>query len=259
MAATPSVFVGHGAPTLILEPAPVRTFLAGLADIVQPKAIVVASAHWNTAVPTVGAAPAHETIHDFYGFPQPLYALRYPAAGDPVLARRVAGLLEDAGFTTAIDTARGLDHGAWAPLLLAWPDVDVPVVPLSIQASRGPDHHLAVGAALAPLRADGVLVLASGQATHNLADFRGQPLDAEAAPYARAFDDWLADRLFAGDRAALVDYRSQAPEGARCHPTDEHLLPLFVALGAGGDGATARALHRSFTYGVLSMAAYAFD
>ena len=260
MPAPPATFIGHGAPTLVLEAAPARDFLSRLGEIVgRPKAIVVVSAHWDTAIPTVGAAAAAPaTIHDFYGFPAPLYELRYPAAGAPALAGRVADVLGHAGFETAIDHDRGLDHGAWAPLMLAWPAADVPVVPLSIQARDGPAHHLAVGTALAPLRDDGVLILTSGQATHNLADFRGQPIDAPTAAYAEAFDGWLADRLAAGDRAALLDYRRQAPEGPRNHPSEDHLLPLFVALGAGGDAPVMTTLHRSFTYGVISMAAYAF-
>lgn len=253
----PPVFVSHGAPTLVLEDHPARHFLARLGDeLARPTAILCVSAHWETAEPTVSTAERPATTHDFYGFPEPLYRLGYPAPGAPDLARRAAGLLRAAGFACHEDTARGLDHGAWSPLLLIYPEADIPVTQLSIQPGLGPEHHLAVGRALGSLADDGVLILASGGAVHNLGQFRVDRRDPAA--WAVAFEEWLTDRLAAGDAAALAGYADRA-EGAKAHPTDDHVLPLFVALGAGGEGACGRALHRSFAHGSLAMSAYAME
>ncbi|HLI11316.1 MAG TPA: class III extradiol ring-cleavage dioxygenase [Alphaproteobacteria bacterium] len=259
MTALPSVFVSHGAPTLAFDDVPARHFLQGLgAALGKPRAILCASAHWETAEPMVSTAPQPETIHDFVGFPAPLYRLRYPAPGDPDLAARAAALIESAGMRCAADPRRGLDHGAWVPLLLMYPTAEIPVVQLSVQVARSPAHHLALGRALAPLRREGVLVLGSGGATHNLGEFRGQAEDAPPPEHVRRFDAWLAAAAEAGDEAALIDYRRAAPEALRIHPRAEHFLPFFVAFGAGGPGVKGRRLHASFTYGVLSMAAFAF-
>ena len=259
MATLPALFVSHGAPTLIVEPSPARDFLAGLgATLDRPAAIVCVSAHWESARPTVATTPAPETIHDFYGFPPALYEIAYPAPGAPEVAQRVAAALDQAGLATATDGDRGLDHGAWVPLKLMYPAADVPVLQLSVQPHLGPEHHWRIGRALAPLRGEGILVLASGGATHNLAEFRGQAPDAPVAPHVAAFDAWLADTVEAGDLDRLLAYREMAPEAPRIHPRDEHFLPLFAALGAGGGDARGRRIHASFTYGILSMAAFAF-
>lgn len=252
----PALFLSHGSPMLVFEDIPARHFIAGLAGMIEPpKAILCVSAHWETERPTVSAATAPETIHDFYGFPDELYRLRYPAPGAPALARRVVELLDEASIGGAIDPSRGLDHGAWNPLLLIYPNADVPVAQLSIQAHLDPAHHAKIGRALQPLRGEGVLVLASGGAVHNLRQFH---IDRETpAPWAVSFEEWLTGRIAAGDEDALLAYRQQRPEGRLAHPRDEHLLPLFVALGAGG-GVAGRPLHRSFAHGSLSMAAFAW-
>jgi 4,5-DOPA dioxygenase extradiol len=256
--ALPSVFVSHGAPTLPLEEIPARAFLEGLGrELGRPRAVLCVSAHWESAEPVLSLAEAPETIHDFYGFPQALYELDYPAPGAPELARRTAELLAAAGMEAALVEDRGLDHGAWVPLMLMYPGAEVPVTQLSVQTQRGPAAHLALGRALAPLRAEGVLILGSGGAVHNLREWRGG--DTAVPDWARAFDDWLVEHIEAGAQETLADYRTRAPEGARAHPTEEHFLPLFVALGAGAsaDGA-GRVLHRSFAPGGLSMAAFGF-
>ncbi len=250
----PTLFVSHGAPTLILEDLPARAFLATLGQHVpRPKAIIAVSAHWNTEQPAVSTAARPETVHDFHGFPDALYRLHYDAPGAPELAARVADL------TGAMrDPGQGLDHGAWVPAMLGWPAADIPIFQLSVQPHLGPAHHIALGRKLAPLRNEGVLVLGSGSATHNLRRLvRGQP-GAAPEPWAKAFDDWVAETLEKGDEAALADYRTQAPFAREAHPTDEHFLPLHVAFGAAGEGAHGKALHRSFTSGNLSMASYAF-
>jgi 4,5-DOPA dioxygenase extradiol len=255
----PALFVSHGAPTLILENGRTCDFLRGLsASIARPKAIVVVSAHWETDRPVVSAAARPDTIHDFYGFPEALYRLRYPAPGAPDLAHRAAGLLSTHGIVNRIDRERGLDHGAWVPLLLMYPDADIPVLQLSIQPQLGPAHHVAVGKALAPLRDDGVLVLASGGAVHNLRALAWGSDDAPAA-WAQGFDDWLAEKIEAGAADELVAYRDRASGAVQAHPRDEHLLPLFIALGAAGENAIGKRVHCGFEHGSLSMAAFTFS
>jgi 4,5-DOPA dioxygenase extradiol len=256
----PSLFVSHGSPMLALTPSSARDFLAGLGGTLpRPTAIVVASAHWEIERPAVNAVAVNPTIHDFSGFPPPLYALRYPAPGSAEIAGRVASLLEAVGLDCEIDRVRGLDHGAWVPLLLMYPGHDIPVVELSVQSRQGPRHHLHLGEALAPLRAEAVLVIGSGAFTHDLRRMRRQDRESETAePDVAAFADWMWAALEAGRVEDVLDYRRRAPFGAAQHPSEEHLLPLFVALGAGGVDAPARRLHASTNYGVLRMDAFAF-
>jgi len=252
------IFLSHGAPTLPFEDVPARAFLKGLAATMpRPRAILVVSAHWETRVPTVNAVERNRTIHDFSGFPEALYQLEYPAPGDDALADRVADLLSAAGLHSAIDRNRGLDHGAWVPLMLAWPDADIPVVQLSVQSHLGPGHHLELGRALAPLTHEGVLILASGSFTHDLSSWRGHAGKPEPT-WVAGFADWF-DAALTGKRTSdLLAYRTLAPHAARNHPSEEHLLPLFVALGAAGPDARAERLHASTTYSVLRMDAYSF-
>ncbi|MCK8785705.1 dioxygenase [Roseomonas sp. NAR14] len=253
----PTLFLSHGSPMLPLTEAPAREFLTGLgAALPRPRAILVASAHWETDQPRVNAVARNDTIHDFYGFPAPLYELRYPSPGAPEVAERVSDLLCAAGLPAGLDHARGLDHGAWVPLLLMYPEADIPVLQISVQDALGPAHHLQLGRALAALRSEGVLVIGSGSFTHDLRRFRGQALDAPEPPDVVAFADWMDQALTDGRTADLLAYRRLAPNAAQEHPTEEHLLPLFVALGAGGQ---ATRIHRSANYGVLRMDAYRFD
>ena len=255
----PTLFLSHGAPTLPLVQAPATEFLRHLADgMARPTAILVASAHWETERPEVNAVAVNDTIHDFHGFPRALYELRYPAPGDPALAERILGLLAKAGLPGTIDTARGLDHGAWVPLLLAYPHADIPVLQLSVQTQLSTAYHERLGAALASLRADGVLVVGSGSWTHDLRRFRGQAEDAPEQPDVTAFADWMDRAVREGRHEDLLDYRRRAPYAADNHPTEEHLLPLYVALGAAGPNARAERLHSSGMFSMLRMDAYAF-
>lgn len=261
----PPVFVSHGAPTILVDDDPGRHFLEQLGqDLIaahgRPDAIVCISAHFTSDNPRVGAATAPEMIFDFYGFPAELYSRHYAARGDRALAERVAALIDAAGMPADIDPAQGLDHGAWVPLSLMFPAADIPVVPLSIQPRLDPAHHRALGAALAPLAGDNVLILGSGGAVHNVRDamLRRHHRMPDPPDWAIAFDGWLADHIAAGDVAALDDYRARAP-GARCaQPQDDHLMPLYVALGAAGAGAVGRRLHGSFSYGSLSLSSWSF-
>jgi 4,5-DOPA dioxygenase extradiol len=252
------IFVSHGAPTLPLQDTPARAFLERLgAELTRPKAILVVSAHWETERPTLNAFAVNETIHDFYGFPPALYAMTYPAPGS-ALAERAAQLLAGAGLSPAIDTTRGLDHGAWVPLKLMYPDADVPVVQLSVQTRLGPEHHVRLGQALAPLRGEGVLILGSGAFTHNLRELDRRGPDAPEAEWSTAFADWMASALEQNRVQDLIAYRDRAPFAARNHPTEEHLLSLYVALGAAGPDARAQRLHTSAEFGSLRMDAFGF-
>lgn len=260
MARQPALFVSHGSPMIMFEPSPAREFLAGLAGQVErPDAIVMVSAHHDMAEAVVGSAEAPATIHDFGGFPQKLFDLRYPAKGEPALAAEVARLVEGAGIPSFLDPKRGLDHGAWVPLMLAWPEADVPVVQLSISSAHAPAWHYRVGQALAPLRERNVLVIGSGSLTHNLRAVFTERRDHDAAvpAWVSAFADWMKERMDAGDTDAVLHAVEHAPFGRENHPTPDHILPLFTAMGAGG--ATAERLHHSYTYGVLAMDAYRFS
>jgi len=257
----PAVFVSHGAPTLAIEShEPTHAFLKELGKTMAPRAIVCISAHWEAREPTISAGQAPATIHDFYGFPEALYRIRYGAPGDPALAARVRDLLAGAGIAAELDDHRGLDHGAWVPLSLAWPRADVPVLQLSVQSALGAAHHAALGRALAPLRDEGILILGSGGATHDLRRASlGGDTDPPVPPDVRAFEEWLVDGVEAGATADLVAWTERAPYARQNHPTPEHFLPLFVPLGAASDGTKGRVLHRTFAYGALSMAAFAWD
>jgi 4,5-DOPA dioxygenase extradiol len=246
---------------LALQDSPARRFLQGLGkSIGHPKAIVVVSAHWETrGGPAVSLARNPDTIHDFGGFPRALFEIQYPAPGAPEAARRAATLLEAGGITTGFSQERGLDHGAWVPLTLMYPDADIPVTQLSVVHGAGPADHERLGRALAALRNEGVLVVGSGSLTHNLYEFRGQGVDAPVPHWVSEFEGWMKARLESSDRAGLLDYRRTAPFAAQNHPTEEHLLPLFVAMGAAGPDARATQLHASFEHGVLAMDAYGFQ
>jgi 4,5-DOPA dioxygenase extradiol len=253
----PSVFISHGSPMHALEPGAAGEAWRALGRrLGKPRAILIASAHWETNLPMLTGNAKPETIHDFYNFPEPLYRLRYPAPGSPELAQQAQALLQNAGFTAAIDGGRGLDHGAWSPLLYASPQHDVPVVQLSVQPALGPRHHVQVGKALRGLSEEGVLVIGSGHLTHNLRDWsRGA---GKPEPYAQEFQAWVFDRLGQGDVESLVEYRTRSPHGARAHPTDEHFLPLFFALGAAGGEGRPERVYDAIDSGVLAMDAYVF-
>jgi 4,5-DOPA dioxygenase extradiol len=254
-AALPSLFLSHGSPMHAIRPGAVREVWERLArDLPRPKAILIASAHWETDVPAVTGAAKPETIHDFYGFPKPLYEIQYPAPGSPDLALRSLELLKKSGLKAEEDPVRGLDHGAWSPLLYMYPKADVPVVQIAVQTALGPRHHIEVGRALAPLARESVLIIGSGHMTHNLRDrSEGGP-----APYALEFQDWVKQRIDKHALDELADYRRLSPDGVRAHPTDEHFLPLFVALGSAPENYKAQRLYDGIETGALAMDAYLF-
>jgi len=256
------LFLSHGSPMAALEPREAGAFWQRLGAVMaRPRAILAISAHSLTREPVLMAAAQHTTVHDFSGFPEPLYRLRYDAPGAPDLAPRVAALIAGAGLPVHTVADGGLDHGIWAPLRFVWPEADIPVLPLAFPPDWSPARLFALGQALAPLADEGVLVYGSGSLTHNLRMvFSGRPpIDAPEIAESAAFRTWFAERSAAADWPALLDYRRQAPHGALMHPTDEHLLPFYVAAGAGGgDHPAAQRIHASLTYGCLAMDAYAF-
>jgi 4,5-DOPA dioxygenase extradiol len=256
----PAVFVSHGAPTLALEPAGAGAMLARLGrDLPRPNSILVVSAHWEAARPAVSTSTVPRTIHDFYGFPPELYSLSYDAPGAPPLAARVKELLAAARLDCDEAPDRGLDHGAWVPLRHLYPQADVPVTQLAVSPGLGTAHHLALGRALAPLAGEGVLVLGSGGLTHNLREVRFDAPSSPAPDWVTAFADWVGSAVVAGDAGTLVDYRRRGPHACRNHPSDEHFLPLLVAMGAAGPGATGERVPGGVSHGALAMDAFVFS
>jgi 4,5-DOPA dioxygenase extradiol len=252
------IFVSHGAPTMPLEDIPAKNFLMKLGTRYKNvEAVLCISAHWATSHPVVNAVEKPETIHDFYGFPSELYDINYPAAGSPELAERTAELIKASGIPCAIDENRGLDHGAWVPMRLMFPDADVPVVQLSIQKHLDPSRHHDLGLAIEELSSENVLIIGSGGAVHPLGYAPLGP-GASTDTWAVEFDDWLTRSVQHGDEDALKNYRKIAPYPERAHPYPDHFMPLLTALGAAGKGASGEMIHHSWYWGDLGMAAYRF-
>ncbi|WP_122462369.1 DODA-type extradiol aromatic ring-opening family dioxygenase [Pseudomonas viridiflava] len=252
----PSLFISHGSPMLALQPGESGPALARLAaEMPRPRAIVMVSAHWESHELLVNGNPQPETWHDFGGFAAELFAVQYPAPGLPDLTREVVKLLAASDLPARIDSRRPFDHGVWVPLSLMYPQADIPVVQISLPSRQGPELQTRVGKALAGLRAEGVVIIGSGSITHNLGELNWNGDSARVEPWAQAFRDWMIDKLASDDESALHQYRSLAPHAVRAHPSDEHLLPLYFARGAGGEFSIA---HQGFTMGALGMDIYRF-
>jgi len=262
---TSPIFLSHGSPMTALEPREAGAFMQRLGPAIdaafgRPRAVVAVSAHTLARAPVLLAAPRHEAVYDFGGFAEALYTLRYDAPGAPTWAGEVLALLRASGIDAHRVEQGGLDHGIWTPLRYLWPQADVPVLPLAFVPTWSPRQLFEFGAALAPLVARGVLVMGSGSITHNLQRvFAGGLRDVEraATPESTAFRDWFRQRGEAAEWDTLFDYRRQAPHAVLMHPSDEHLLPFYVAAGAAGKQPALR-LHASVTHGDLGMDAYAF-
>jgi 4,5-DOPA dioxygenase extradiol len=263
----PSLFVSHGSPMIAIEPGATGAFLQRLGPAIdaafgRPRAIVAVSAHTAARRPVVLSAARHDAVHDFGGFPDALYRLRYDAPGAPDVAARVHALLGQAGIDAQLADAGGLDHGIWTVLRYLYPAADLPVVPLAFVPSHAPAAQFALGAALAPLADEGVLVMGTGSVTHNLGllyGAAGRPdVDAPEIEPSAAFRGWVHERAAARDWDALFDYRRRAPHAATMHPSDEHWLPWYVAAGAQGRDAAPLRLHAAVTYGALGMDTYVF-
>ena len=261
-ARVPALFVSHGAPLFAMEAGSTGPALARWGQTLRKnfaslRGVVVMSPHWMAPTPWVMTSAQPATWHDFGGFPPALYALQYPAPGSPALAHEVIALLQSAGMAAQGDAERPFDHGAWVPLMHLFAQADLPVVQVALPSQAGPAEVYAMGVALRSLRQSGVLVMGSGSMTHNLREFFGG--EREPAPYVLEFSRWIEEALLRGDLAALLDYRRRAPHAARAHPTDDHFLPLFFALGAAGDDLHPDYLSREVMYGVLAMDAFALQ
>ena len=253
----PTFFVSHGAPTFAIEPglAGAQLRALGLA-LGKPRAVVVVSPHWMTQGVEISATDKPQTVHDFGGFPPALYSLRYPAPGSPELAVRIQQQLQSQGISARLDARRGLDHGAWVPLMHLFPEADVPVVQVSLPVDVDEAKAFALGRALAPLAKDGVLIVGSGSLTHNLYEFRTGA--TQAAAYAQEFSAWVRQAVLAGDITCLQRTLELAPHAERAHPTTEHFLPLLVAAGAASTPSPATVLDGGIRHGVLAMESYVF-
>ncbi len=258
----PTVYISHGSPMAALQEGPARYFLESLGTFFpRPRAVLVVSSHWETDLPMMCAPPDNQVEPDANGFPAALYGLHYNAPGAPELAAKLSDSMARSGFSCGIDRGRGLDQDAWFPLLLAFPEANLPMLQLSLQPHRGAHHHLALGAALSDLREEGVLIIGCGSFVHDTRRFRlhgqGQEPDDIAANY--AFASWMDEKIMALDLKSLMAYRRQAPYAREEHPTEEHLLPLYVALGGAGMAFASTRLHHSTEPGGWRMDAYAFS
>ena len=256
----PALYVSHGSPNLALTPQTAAyRFLSEIgARLPRPKVILMVSAHWTTRIPVIGTAAKPPMIYDFGGFSRALYEMTYSAPGEPAVARRAGQLIAAAGLPVAEDDTRGYDHGVWVPLQIMYPRAEIPVAQVSMQPLADARHHHALGRALAPLRDEGVLIVASGSMTHNLRAIQRDGLDNPPPPWVSGFVDWMHDKLTAGEREAVLDAIDIAPGASANHPYDDHLLPLFVAMGAANDDEPVSRLHTSYEYGVLAMDTYQF-
>lgn len=257
MSRLPSLFISHGAPSFALEPGLAGPRLTELGRALpRPQAVLVVSPHWVTPAPRVSIAAQPETIHDFGGFDPALYHLTYPAPGHAALAQRTVEVLNAAGWSAQADDRRGLDHGAWIPLMHLLPQAQVPVYQVSLPARLNADAAWAYGKALAPLADEGVLIVGSGSLTHNLYEFRSEHGEEEA--YAAEFAAWVRNAVEQGDRARLLRTLQDAPHAQRAHPTPEHFWPLLVAAGAAATLLPVRVIEGGITHGVLAMDSFAF-
>lgn len=244
----PALFIGHGSPMNAIEDNPFSRALARLGrGLPRPRAIVAVSAHWLSQGIRVTGDAHPKTVHDFGGFPRELYEVRYPAPGDPTLAREVAALVDG-----EVDESRGCDHASWAVVRHMYPEADVPMLELSLDAYATPAQHFEIGRLLAPLRDSGVLLVGSGNLVHNLGAVRWED-GAEPYPWAVEFDAWVRDRLLAGDDAALVGYESLGRVAELAHPTSEHYLPLLYAAALRREGEAVSFFHEGIDLGSVSM------
>ncbi len=257
-AALPALFLGHGNPMNALhQNAWTRAWAAlGAGLVPRPRAVLAISAHWYIAGTAVTAMATPRTIHDFGGFPRELFAMRYPAPGDPGLAERVAGLL--APLPVGADQSWGLDHGTWSVLCHVFPEADVPVVQLSIDETRPPEFHYELGTRLRALREEGVLIVGSGDVVHNLEAYAWGGRPAQPYDWALRFERTVRERLVAGDHAALIDYAALGNDALLSVPTPEHYLPLLYVLGASVPGEPVTFPTEGIDGGSVSMLAVRF-
>jgi 4,5-DOPA dioxygenase extradiol len=253
----PALFLAHGSPMLAIEDTPYTQFLADLGRTLRPKAIVIFTAHWESEALTVSSHDdVYDTIYDFGGFPDELYAVKYPAKGSAAVASLVTTKLEAQGVPVRKDMTRGLDHGSWTLLSRMYPEADIPVVQVSVNPYAAPREQYAIGQALRELGGEDILVIGSGVTVHNLGMIKwGQK---EPEPWAVAFDDWLIGKMAGGELESLFQYDQQAPNARYAVPRAEHFVPLFIAMGSGSPDSEPKVIYRSYDLGTLSYLCFAF-
>lgn len=251
-----SMFLCHGAPDIVLEGNEYTRLLQEMGKNIKPKVIVNFTAHWENEITTISSIEGkYDMIYDFYGFPKELYAKQYPANGSPEYAKKVKDLLESSNIPAKLDTSRGIDHGTWALLYIMYPEANIPVVQVSVNPFRPMEEQFAIGEALKSLGEEDVLIIGSGSTVHNLATLDGYAKEPKS--WAVEFDDWLIDKVLKKDMKALYSYQSLAPNAHTAVPREEHITPMFIAMGSGTLEAP-RLIHRSYAYGTLTYLGFEF-
>lgn len=254
----PALFISHGSPTLAIEQNEYTKFLKELGGRIQPKAIVIFTAHWENDITSISARDiTYEMIYDFGGFSEELYSIKYGARGSATLAANIQDKLAASGIESKIDTKRGLDHGSWVILSLMYPKADIPVVQISINPNLVPELQYKIGQAIKGFSKEDILVIGSGGTVHNLWTINWE--EEKPEKWAVEFDDWIVDRIEEKDLKSLFSYKQLAPNSKRAVPREEHLMPLFIAMGSGSEEKAPKVLHRSYAYGTLSQICIEFN
>lgn len=253
----PSLFLAHGSPMLAIEDTVYSDFLKTLSRQVQPKAIVIFTAHWESEILTISSLDgAYDTIYDFGGFPDELYQIKYPAKGSTEMAAMIEERFKQRGIPVKKDTARGLDHGSWTLLYRMYPEADIPVVQISVHPYLSPEKQFQIGECLQGLGEEDILVIGSGVTVHNLRMIHWGQSTPE--PWSVAFDDWLIDKVEKRDLESLFNYEKLAPYARQAVPRPEHFVPFFIAMGSGNPDSAPKIIHRSYDLGTLSYLSYQF-
>ncbi|GFP74052.1 DODA-type extradiol aromatic ring-opening family dioxygenase [Clostridium fungisolvens] len=251
-----SIFLCHGGPTLVVEKNDYTDFLKDLGKKLTPEAIVIFTAHWESEITTISSLNnTYDMIYDFYGFPKELYSIRYPAKGSLEVAVKLQSMLRTNGIESKLDENRGLDHGAWDVLYLMYPKADIPIVQVSINPFFAMEKQYEIGRDIRDLGKEDILVIGSGSTVHNLATVNWNSEKAEG--WAVEFDDWLIEKVENNDKETLFNYRQLAPYAKRAVPREEHIVPMFIAMGSGNRD-KPKLLHQSYAYGTLSYICFEF-
>jgi 4,5-DOPA dioxygenase extradiol len=252
-----TLFICHGSPTIAIEDNEYTKFLKELGENINPKAIVIFTAHWESDITTISSIDRnYDMIYDFGGFPEELYSIRYPAKGSTKIASKLHFALENHGIKSNMDTVRGLDHGTWVILRHMYPEANIPVIQVSVNPMLSPENQYEIGQAIQDLSKEDILVIGSGATVHNLWSINWEAKDPEA--WAVEFDNWLIDKIQSKDLDSLFNYRNLAPHAKRAVPREEHLVPLFITMGSGIGGNKSNLLYRSYDLGTLSYICFQF-
>lgn len=251
-----SIFLCHGAPTLAVENNEYTDFLKALGKRLRPKAIIIFTAHWESETTMISSMDdTYDMIYDFYGFSKELYSIKYPAKGSVELAMKLQSVLRNNRIESNLNTNRGLDHGAWNVLYLMYPKADIPVVQVSVNPEAAMEKQYELGRAIRELGKEDVLIIGSGSTVHNLATVDWSSDKTEE--WAVEFDNWLVQKVENNDKEALFNYRQLAPYAKRAVPREEHIVPMYIAMGSGNKD-KPKLLHQSYIYGTLSYICFEF-